>query len=69
MDRNPYIKATISKHTYAEIVRRSELSGTTPAQYLSAIAERWFGENSPAVTKAEERLLNDQKTVKAKRAS
>jgi hypothetical protein len=62
--QKPFIKATLQKYTYDEIVRRAAISGTTPSQYLALIAEKWFGENSPAVTAAEERLLSDRKTPK-----
>jgi len=60
VDRKPQLRATLAKHVEEEIRRRAELNDTTPGQFLAAIAEHWYGNGSPAVSKAEDRLLTDK---------
>lgn len=59
--RNPYIKSTLSKHVHAEICERAQRLGTTPAQYLAAVSELWYGQGSPPVSDAEKRLIEDSR--------
>ena len=60
VERRPQLKATLPKHIEEEIRRRAELNDTTVSQYVAQIITHWYGQGSPAVTDAEQRLLTDK---------